>query len=404
MFKQNYHKDLGLAYYETNQHFLAIPHLKKAIRKDPANSQLIKKLTLSYYKTNRNDAALKAFLYLDQHNLLNDTLSWYYIKTLKKCDKKNILNQLKAKLKVKNELIAGFIKTELEFYDSTLTWIGKKHNYFFIKSNNLNTPFSELNPSYRHKDQLVFLSNRESVIIKKKSGDTGMPAYNIFVTRIDSIKLVNSKKVYFGVNTPFSSLINSPNHEGAASFSSDGKYVFYSRLSKDEDNQYRFKLYQATKGNVGWENELTFSFNKKRCSFIQPFIDSTGLLFFFTSDMEGGYGGTDIYVCIKKNELWSNPINLGPSINTVHNEINPYFSADSTLYFASNRPNSMGGYDLFSSKIKDDEWGTAQNLKHPLNSIQDDLSFLKIYNNILAIVSNRTESKGETDILFFRNK
>jgi hypothetical protein len=101
-----------------------------------------------------------------------------------------------------------------------------------------------------------------------------------------------------------------------------------------------------------------------------------GDVLIFSSDRPGGMGGKDLYrVRRLPNGEWSLPRNLGPTINTSHDEDAPFLSADGqTLYFASNGHLTMGGYDLFRSEvIEPDVWSTPSNLGYPLNTVEDDI-------------------------------
>ena len=94
-------------------------------------------------------------------------------------------------------------------------------------------------------------------------------------------------------------------------------------------------------------------------------------------DREDSYGENDLYVCFKlRKNLWSEPINLGPMINTKKSEITPFLSRDKRrLYFASNRENSIGGRDIYLSHRKDysfKKWTKPERLKAPINSEYDD--------------------------------
>lgn len=108
-------------------------------------------------------------------------------------------------------------------------------------------------------------------------------------------------------------------------------------------------------------------------------IESTGCLtlsgdtLYFSSDREGGFGGYDLYMSLRMGDKWGEPQNLGPNINTPYNEEYPVISEDgSTLYFASEGHNSMGGYDIFVSKKNSIEWGKPKNFGYPVNTTYDD--------------------------------
>ena len=86
-------------------------------------------------------------------------------------------------------------------------------------------------------------------------------------------------------------------------------------------------------------------------------LSEDGKKFFFASDREGGYGGTDLYLCQKlPNGEWSEAMNLGPTINTVYDEDFPnLYDNGKVLYFSSRGHSSMGGYDIFKAKWDEGE-------------------------------------------------
>ena len=107
-------------------------------------------------------------------------------------------------------------------------------------------------------------------------------------------------------------------------------------------------------------------------------ISPDGKNLYFTSDRKGGYGAFDIYVSEKQEDgSWGDPINLGPTINTEHNEETPFILEDNkTLYFASEGHYNMGGYDIFTSKKnKRGVWSEPINMGVPINNPDDNLFF-----------------------------
>ncbi len=108
-----------------------------------------------------------------------------------------------------------------------------------------------------------------------------------------------------------------------------------------------------------------------------PAISANGLLLFFNSLRPGGFGGSDIWVAtsITKEDKWNTPENLGPSINTAHEDYGPSISADELeLYFCSDRPGGYGGQDLWvttqvTTRVTTDAaWGPPVNLGPTVNS------------------------------------
>lgn len=109
-------------------------------------------------------------------------------------------------------------------------------------------------------------------------------------------------------------------------------------------------------------------------------VSPDGQEIYFTSDRSGGFGGRDLYR-IKRlpNGEWSQPLNLGASVNTPYDEDAPFLHSDgTTLFFSSNGHNTMGGYDIFKSALLDPDmnvWGVPENLGYPLNTVNDDIYF-----------------------------
>ncbi len=130
-------------------------------------------------------------------------------------------------------------------------------------------------------------------------------------------------------------------------------------------------------------------------------ISADGQMLYFTSDRPGGFGGLDIYVSILKADgSWGNPINLGPAINSEWNEEGVSLNADgSTLYFSSNGPASMGGYDVFKSRFDGQRWMEPENMGYPLNTPDDDVFFTFTGNEEFAYFSSeRPDGYGSQDI------
>lgn len=137
-----------------------------------------------------------------------------------------------------------------------------------------------------------------------------------------------------------------------------------------------------------WETHCMMSHDQRR--------------FFFVSDRPGGFGGRDIYVMDReKNGEWNNPRNLGPGINSPNDEDAPFISVDNrTLYYSSNGEKSIGGFDIFKSKMREDSiWLTGSNLGYPFNSTNDDIFYTTTLDGRRGyMTSYRNNGQGEKDI------
>ncbi|MHC4440141.1 MAG: tetratricopeptide repeat protein, partial [Planctomycetota bacterium] len=106
-------------------------------------------------------------------------------------------------------------------------------------------------------------------------------------------------------------------------------------------------------------------------------LSADGLILVFTSNRPGGSGGYDLWTSTRLtvSDYWSEPVNLGPTINTSANESGAALSADGlTLYFHSPRPGGFGGDDIYIStrETTDDKWGESVNLGSPVNSSKSE--------------------------------
>ncbi|WP_088655686.1 tetratricopeptide repeat protein [Geofilum rhodophaeum] len=124
---------------------------------------------------------------------------------------------------------------------------------------------------------------------------------------------------------------------------------------------------------------------------------------YFTSNRPGGYGGLDIWAARKDAYgQWGDPWNLGPSINTAGDEESPMMHPDgSTLYYISNGPHSMGGFDVLYSQLQTDStWARAVNMGYPVNTPDDDLFFLPTLDKSEAYLTSFrfNEEEGRSDI------
>jgi hypothetical protein len=109
---------------------------------------------------------------------------------------------------------------------------------------------------------------------------------------------------------------------------------------------------------------------------MHPFISEDGRMLFFASDMRGGMGQFDLYVSYLRGGGWTEPVNLGPNVNTNRHEIYPVYYPDGRLYFSSrgHDPN-IGDFDIYYTVRDVGTWTPPVHLKPPFNTRRTDAWF-----------------------------
>lgn len=196
---------------------------------------------------------------------------------------------------------------------------------------------------------------------------------------------------------PISPYINSPTNEASISLSADGTTLF---IYKDEGGG---DIYSSTNMNGQWmyPTPLGGDVNTKYWE-THACLSADGNTLYFVSDRPGGFGGRDIYRCVRlPNGKWSKALNLGPKVNTPEDEDSPFIHPDQkTLFFSSKGHKSMGGFDIFfTSKDDNDQWVEPVNIGYPINTPDDDVFYSTSPDGKRAYFSSvREGGYGEKDI------
>ena len=197
--------------------------------------------------------------------------------------------------------------------------------------------------------------------------------------------------------------LNTDDNEGAQSLTADGKTLWFTACNR-RDGQGMCDLYFSTWKDGKWSRPINAGspinsvYSEKH-----PAISADGRTLYFTSNRPGGRGSYDIWVAMRGGEGWSEPVNLGDSVNTSGLEQSPFIHPDQqSLYFASNGWPGMGQGDLYLTKRKHGgSWSTPQNLGYPINTHHDDMGLsLNARGNRAYFASDRGQGT-DTDIYTF---
>ena len=275
-----------------------------------------------------------------------------------------------------------------------------KQQYFLDKIS-FNSKFSDFG-AFEHNGKIYFASSRdEGVSVKRLYGWNEQPFLDVYVADVGTKTNVDhTAKIKGDVNSIY--------HDGPVTITKDGKTMYFSRnnldeygLSKDKKGISNMKIYKATFRDSIWTDIEDLSINHAEYSTQHPALNKDDSKLYFTSDLPGGFGGSDIYIVdINPDGTLGVPKNLGEVINTKNSEGFPFINNEGTLFFSSDGHPGLGLLDIFGTiKGENGEFVDVINLGIPINSNKDDFSFSMNANGIAGyFASNRTGGLGDDDI------
>lgn len=272
-----------------------------------------------------------------------------------------------------------------------------------IKNLGINSPYSDFSPMFHNGSEIVYSSAKDSSILTtRKYRWTNQPFLDLYVSKRKNEEgdLSSPKK--------FSKNINTKYHEASLAFSPDQKTIYFTRnnygkrLRRGKNGINHLKIYRSRFVGGEWTKAEELPFNNDNYSTGHPAISKDGTKMYFVSDRPGGFGETDIYmVDIYENGTFSEPQNLGRTVNTEAKEMFPYIT-ENTLYFSSNRPLGFGGLDVYRSDGTNGQFSVGVNIGQPINSNRDDFSYIVDDKGVQGyFASNRKGGKGDDDIYSF---
>ncbi|MCC7244135.1 MAG: OmpA family protein [Saprospiraceae bacterium] len=269
----------------------------------------------------------------------------------------------------------------------------------------INTKGLDFSPTF-YEDGIVFISTNPAGLKKITDRSLNLPAMSILRSRRNAEGLLSAPE-------PFAKELSSLYHEGPVCFDRTAETVFFSSNvtvnGKDKiasDGTQKMRIYTAQKTGGTWSEPQPLTFNNGEFDDCHPVISIDGDKLFFASNRPGGIGGMDLYVSYKIGESWSEPVNLGPGVNTTGNEAFPFIHADNTLYFASDGlSDRKGGLDMYYVIPEGSQWTKPVNMGAPFNTGGDDFGLIVDLNKINGYYStNGAGGAGGDEILNFHTE
>lgn len=376
---------------------------KKNKKKEVPPAEVLQIVGDSYQQLGKYREASQVFgnLHQLQKNEMSDEYYRKYDQSLRASGFYKDANRLtKERLLAKNDKgetdrFAKFIK-ELDSLE------GKKSLYT-IKNIENNTKNSDFGVMF-YGNKVVYSSTKDTVSKKQLYGMNKQPYLVMYQAEM------NHSTGNFSNETKFFPEIQNKYHNATPSFSPDFKTVYFSnnpvnkrKLVLDDTRTNNIQIFRVAiqDEKPGKPEELYFA--DKSYSSGHPAVSTDGKYLYFSSEMPGGKGETDLYrVEIFGDASFGKVENLGDQINTSGREMFPFVQGD-MLYFSSDGNYGYGGLDVYKVKInRDGSFGKPTNLGKPVNSEGDDFSYIVDKNDEYGYFSsNRSGGKGDDDIYFF---
>lgn len=382
--------------YDDYAYIDAIAVYENIAKKGYSSADLFKKLANAYYFNSEFEKANKWYMELFALGQEPEAEYFYrYSQTLKSVGDYEKSAQMMDKFAKMNA-----VDIRARLYDSDkdyLAAIKDNSGRYSIENAGINSEEQDYGTAF-YKDYLVFSSSRkENGASKKIDQRTELPFTNLYAAKVKSDGTLEAPE-------RFAKEISSGFHEATPAFTLDGKTMYFTRNNNEKDrnqnNRIVLKIYKATFEDGKWRNVTELPFNSNEFNTAHPALSPDDKTLYFASDRPGSIGQSDIYkVNINSDDTFGNPVNLGRIVNTEGKETFPFVSDESELYFSSDGHPGLGGLDIFKSRIGDDGFQKPENVGAPVNGGQDDFAFMidtKSQGGFFS--SNRNGSIGYDDI------
>lgn len=369
--KVNYR--IAECHYRLNNFELAVEYFQNARKMDEeVDDELFFSLGQAYHRNGQLDNSLEAY------NKYNSIAS--------KKDRKHHNIPLRiSQIDYAKKMIASPVKVKIENL-----------------GDNINSRGGDYAPSISADGKTMIFTSRRSNTMGGGVDKAGDFKYfeDIYISEWDSADNT------WGKAMPIEGKLNTEGHDASLSISPDGNQIF---IYRNDGEVYIGDIFiskkRKTSGTWGTPRAMEKPINSSYFE-SSACLSADGNRMFFVSERigkkNGAQGQGDIYVAERiSRSKWGEPKNLGPMINSSGDEISVFIHPDGkTLFFSSNGHLSLGGYDIFMSKMQaDSSWSKPENLGYPINTIDDDVHFVLATDGKSAHYSAvKKEGLGERDI------
>ncbi len=389
--------------YDNYAYIDAIEVYEKVAEKGHKSVDLFEKLGNSYYFNGEYDKAEK--WYSELFAMTEDVPAEYYFRysqSLKSIGNYKKADEYQLKFYQKTNDKAG---EEMLRNRNYLDELRKNSDRYVVENAGINTEFSDYGSMFKGADVIFTSARKTKDVFQKKHSWTGQYFTKLYTAKVaDDGKLSDAQE--------FAKELDSKFHEATPVFTKDGNTVYFTRNNynegkkgKSDDKVNKLKIYKATLKDGKWEDIKELPFNNDNYSVAHPALSADEKTLFFSSDMPGTLGASDIFkVAINGDGTFGTPENLGSGINSPLRETFPYVTDKNVLYFSSDDHLGIGGLDVFEAKMnKDGSYTSVRNVGAPINSPKDDFGYIvNTKTHVGYFTSNRDGGVGSDDIYKFK--
>ncbi len=400
----------GDKFYALGEYFDAATQYKKAYSQTPSKERTLRgqralKMAECYRRINYTQKAIAAY-----NNALRykqgDTLTHLHLaqQLMKNGNYKEALKNFQTALdSVRDSRQVSLAKTGLASARKAQQWKDEGSAYTVKRENFFNSRRSDYSPVLggEENDMLYFTSTRNQAKGDELSGITGTKNGDIFYSQKDDKGKWQRPEV---IDTD----LNSNDDEGACCLTPDGRTMYLTVCKSDPSYPRYATIATSNRSDASWGKATELKLTRDTLSaYAHPAISPDGQWLYFVSNMPGGLGGYDIWRVQLTTSGLGGVENLGAPINTPGDEMFPTFRPNGDLYFSSDGHEGMGGLDIYiahpvSNETKNDF--TIEHPGYPLNSAGDDfgMTFEGLLNKGY-FSSNRGDGKGWDHLYSFYN-
>lgn len=379
--------------YEIHAYNLAIQSYKEALERKPDDAEALGKLADCYRHLNQmNDAAQ----YYAQAVKITGADKEYLVQyghVLRALGRYDEAKQWYLQYaRESNAMIGNQYAQSCDFAKGQLSNAAG----YSISPEVTNTPASDFGPTLASRGQIIFASSRTDMIAP--GSFSGSATNHLFVTTVGNNGFLN---VPYLLRTNY----QAEGSYGPAAYSPDGALVAFTKNNfvdgarQIPSGGMQMSLFLAQVNPSGeWVDVRPFPFNGTAFSTGYANFAPDGQALYFASDRPDGFGGFDVYVSYRVGNSWSTPENLGPVVNSPGHELTPFYDG-TNVYFSSDWHHGLGGFDVFRAEKSNNRWTQIFHLGAAINSPADDYGF--VFDGAVNrgyLVSNRNGGSGNEDI------